>query len=501
MCENKTKTAALMKKTTNILTLFLLAFTLFSCNKNQTPANLICIPKDAQLVLCVDVDTLLAKAEIKDFKQSGIYTLLTQDLLSNHATLRQVLENPEKSGLAFKQVFGFVSAQGARALSFEMEDEDNFLELAKQVIQNEGLKSEIENASEYMILPLQPKDSSFLVWNEEKALLLTHCPKYLAIELIKTQQEASILTHPDFASFYKQRKEIGVWAKNESFYSLLSQQFDSPFMIFTAQAGAGTFSHVNLEFLAGKMQITNRLSPQDSVKSVNAQLFKAQCDQEFLKYIPAKPLFLAHSSLNKSLVEKQLEQTEALSEVLSPSQLQALQSWNGDLVAAVLSSNEYSLPQVVLGLSVSNQSISNTLLNELLAGYKQNKLKGYTAVKQQGFSIFVAQKGNSLMISNNELTMRSFVAGNAVAGSIANTNSVIKNSPAYLYMNLDMNSYPILIKSYLQSFGMNDQFNAALLLKEIELTYDEPTATSTYSISMKNNKANSLAVISNELGK
>lgn len=473
---------------------------LFSCKKNETPANLSCIPQDAQLVLCVNVDTLLQKSEITDFKQSPLYSLLAQDLLSRNQAVLPLLENAKESGLKFERVFAFVTAQGANAISFELADEDDFLDIVQQQIKSSGLKTQIHKTDNYYFVPLPPNDSTILIWDDEKALLFTACNKTDAILSFKTTKEKSILSNKDFANFYTKRKEIAVWAKTEALNSELSKYLQNLYFNLPSSSGAGTFSHLNIGFDKGLIAITNTLSPLDSAKSISAKMFLSKQDDEILKYIPAQTLFFTKAGIQKSMLTEQFGSEEDLAYFLNPTQINAIKAWNGDVVAAVLKSNEYSLPQVLLGVTVSNTAVADWLFADMFARKKQVKLGGYTAIPQQGFAVFVAQKSNRLMLSNNEASIKAFVAGKTIAGSMA-TVEAVKKSPAYLYMNLDLNSYPILIKSYLQTLGMDDRFNAALLLKEVQMHYDDKTATSFINISLKNSQNNSLAVIANELGK
>ena len=50
-----------------------------SCHKKDFPDNLTCIPQNATLVANVDLEKLIEKSNIKDFKTSGLYTLLNQE--------------------------------------------------------------------------------------------------------------------------------------------------------------------------------------------------------------------------------------------------------------------------------------------------------------------------------------------------------------------------------------------------------------------------------------
>lgn len=492
---------AFMKKTTSVFTLLLAGLLLFSCKKNEHPANLTCIPKDADLVLCVNVDSLILKSEIKDYKQSPINTLLSQDVLTTDPTVRAVAANPEKSGVDFKQIFAFTTKTNVAGVSLALKDEDDFFERVKELKSLENITTEIENASEYMILPLKPKDSTFVIWNDDKAMILSHCAKYKAIEIFKTKSEDCILAQKDFADFYKQRRDIAVWGKSTAFNKQMSAYMQNPYLSLSTEVSDSTYNHLNMSFEQGAIKISNQVTPLDLAKVDAAKYFATKPDAELVKYVPANALFLTKMSINKAVVSKQLDgQQEELAYLINPSQLNAIKSWDGDMVVAVLKSNEYSLPQVVMGVSVANSSVADLLLKDLFGGRRQVKLGAYTAIPQQGFTVFVAQKGKYLFATNNESSVKAFVTGRAVAGSAAELSD-IKNAPAYLYMNLDINSYPILIKTYLQTLGLDDKFNAALLLKEVRMSYDAASATSYFNVSLKNTQGNSLAVIANELGK
>lgn len=488
-----------MRKQMSRLLLILSLLSLASCTKKEFPDNLTCIPQDASLVVCVQLDSLIAKSEIKDFKQSGLYMLLSQDLLANHYTLMRLLENPMQNGLSYEQVFAFVTATEAKGISFELADDDDFMTLVLDFIKAENINTQIHKNDNCFYLPLPPNDSSILVWDEHKAMLLSASTKSNALRTFKTAKDNSILQNKDFVAFYKNRKELSLWAKNESFTKLLSAQFKNSYLPIPSMGGAGTFSHVNLQFLSGELKLSSQITPLDSAKKINAAVFNNKPDRELMKYFPAKALFLTKASLNKAALMQQLGSEEDLAFMMSPAQINAIKAWNGDVIAAVLNSEEYSLPQVVIGLSTANASVANFLFKEMYLHNKQINKGSYIAIPQQAYTIFVAQKASRLLISNNELAVKAFAAGKFAAGNMAE-QAEISNTPAYLYMNLDINSYPIMIKSYLESFGLNDHFNTALLLKDVHAYYDEASACSFYKIGLKNNKKNSLAVIVSELG-
>jgi len=472
-----------------------------SCHKKDFPDNLTCIPQNATLVANVDLEKLIEKSNIKDFKTSGLYTLLNQDLLTDEPSLRALLENPEKSGIAFKQIFGFVTIQNGFGISLELKDDDDFKDAIEKFLKEENIDSPIYKTPDFYFLAIPTaKDNTLLMWDKHKAIIFTKTTRYDAEKIFKTTKETSIVKQKDYAEFYKTRKDISVWGENKTLYKLLGQHIQNPFLNLDDNATAGTYSHVNLEFLKGEIKISNKVTPTDSVAKMDKHIFNAQPDNELLKYLPSKNLVMLKASLNTATLFAQMGDAEDLAMLLSPKLIQAIHSIKGDVVLTLLNSSEYNLPQVAIGITAKDESLKNVLLNEVYKTSPKSELGGYTEVRVSGLTVFVAQKNTHLLISNNENVIRFFVKGQTVPASMASVKD-IKESPAYFYMNLDFNSYPLMLKSYMQSFGLGDKFNAAIMFKDVEAKYNPKETTSRYTIRMKDDKQNSFAALINGMGK
>jgi hypothetical protein len=482
-----------------LFTLLTVAAVLCSCHKKDYPSNLTVIPQNASMVLMVNVDSLMAKADIKSLKESPLYSIIHDDLLSSQTTLRTALDNPEKTGIAFHQIFGFMTDKKATAISLELKDDDDFLDFVKQVIKNENLPNTILKAKDFYLASLDNEEKAFLVWDEDKALIIKNTTKADALGIFKTQKDSCILQDKDFADAYKTRKEVSVWAKTDKLYSLISEKNPYPFVSLPEEGTAGTFCHLNLQFIPGEIKITNTITPVDSAKKMNERLFNSQAECRMLSYLPQKTLLLLKTSISKQTIEQKLGPDEDLSEILTPQQISAIHAWNGDVVAAILNTNQYSLPQVVLGISVANNTVSECLLKDIYGHYPKKQMNGYTAISQQGFTLYTAQKGNQLIVTNNEPTIQAFARNKAIANN-AYSNTDIKNSPTYFYLNLDFNSYPMMLKSYFTAFGLGDRFNAAMLFKDIQIKTNKDSGSSTYQIRLKETDKNSLAVLFSKLG-
>ena len=471
-----------------------------SCSKGEYPKNLTSIPKESSLVASIDIEQLAKKADMKALKKSATFTSFSQEAFANQPALKAIVDDPGKSGVAFKQVFVFLMNGKNLGVTFALKSSSDFESTIQDVAKQENLNITIQSGSGYKYITLPQNDSATLVWDKDKALFAANTPKEAAIKLFNTPKEASIVTNKDFADFYKHKTEVAMWTNNETLYGSIGELLKNPMLLLQKELVKGTYSHYNLEFKEGEVAITTEVTPRAIAQKMNTQFLKATPNNELLKYFPEKSFMLGKASINITEIANLLAKDKEYSALLTPENLKILNSLDGDLLFSLFNFADGGLPmpQVAIAATVKDKTLYDFVVNKLLDGATKKDCGGYTAVTLQVYTFYVAQKDNILYIANSEEVVKSFAAGKPLSDNL--TRSSLKgttDSSSFFYLNLDVDSYPSSFTSLLDTFnpGAGAKFRSAMFFKDLQCTYDPSTVTGSCVLRLKETKDNSLAVI------
>jgi hypothetical protein len=490
-----------------------------ACTKKDYPENLSIIPKESSLVACINLKTLVEKADLGNLEKSIAYKSLEEGLFSSQPALRKIAEDPTKSGIKFSEAFLFLTGGGQTGASFELKSASQF-EAALQAIATEAnttLVIHSETGCHYTLL--SENDQLSLVWDKQKALLImSKMTQDEAVALFNTPQDSGILTVSDFVAFYRQKKDLSLWIRNDKATGSLNALLKTP-VSGAEKAGTellkGTFTHVSIEFKTGEIACTSETTPVEQAKKVNTQYVRTPPDNNLLSYFPQKTYLMGHLSLNLPAIIQQLSKSGKDTTALKSAGIyRAAEALDGNLAFSVFDFAEgmIPLPRFILAAGVKDPSIYTDLLTLIPPMVQQRQTGSYTTISFGDIAVYLAQNKQYLMATNDEAMMQSFVANRPQKVSLLDATpiSTSRDSPASFYFNLDLSTYPPAILNLLGSFtgssnalAGNDNGNGnedpkikdLFFMKDMLLAYHPETATGELTFHLKDTRRNSLAVI------
>jgi predicted protein tyrosine phosphatase len=483
------------------LTLLCAAVVMTSCSKKEYPDNLTIIPKESSLVACIDLKALAEKADMKAQRKSATFKSLSQEVFADQPALKAILDDPSKSGVAFKQVFLFLSGTKNVGVTLELDDASDFESMLKKIAEQSGIAFEVQKEGDCNYVTVPQNDSTLLVWDKHKALLMANTPKEQAIKIFTTPKESGIVTVKDFADGYKQKKDLFLWTKNDGVSGSIGALMQIPVMEAEGDLLKGTFSHVNVEFKEGEVLCTSETTPVELAKKLDAKYLNARPNNDLLKYFPQTAFLMGRLALNMSAIAQYLAQSNDYKTYMTPDNQKVFNSLGGDMVFSVFNftTGVIPTPQLAVVASVKDRSLYDYILKQLPPMVEKKTTGVYLTVKFDQYAFYLAQKGNLLMAANSEDAIKGFVAGQPQPLNMMQSSPVagLNASPGAFYLNLDPDSYPPAIMSLLDTFGggAGSKFKSMLFLKDIQGTYDPTTAQGKVVLRLKDNSKNSLAVI------
>jgi hypothetical protein len=482
----------------SVLALALCTLLMVSCSKKESEA-LSVIPKETPLVVTFDFKSIVEKADLKDNRSLEEMT----KNLSNDPTLKSILEDPQKSGVDFDEVFLFITNDMKPALSCKLKDASKFTKTVEQMLQEESISASVKKENGISSVSLDDKNT--LVWDDKKALLAMQQNSNDALALFSAKKENSILSNEDFSDFYKNKTDLSCWINNEKLINL-SNALNRRFLGNTAEtytpemqkALRGTYSHINLEFNKGNIRIASRTTPVERAKEMD-KLYYIPTNVELLSFFPAESYLLFSGSTNISELMKLIEMPDEMPQEMNT----VINSLKGNFVGSLYELNEGKMPLFAIGATVNDHQIFDLAMEQIATmSVPVEEKVGYTKFGMAQYQLFIGQQGDKLMLTSSEDLMTEFVANDPARKNLSNSSEfkAVKTDPAYFYMNLDIDTYPQWIKGLLMYALSPSQMEALSLLKDVKTTYDPSSATSTVILQLKT-KENSLAAIIKALEK
>ena len=364
------------------LLLLAAAIVMTSCSKKEYPDNLTFIPKESSLVACVDLKTMAEKADMKELKKSATFKSLSQEVFADQPALKAILDDPCKSGVKFKQVFLFLTGTKHVGVTLELDDASDFESMLKKIAEQANITLDVQKEADCKYVTMPENDSTLLVWDKHKALLMANTPKDEAIKIFTTPKESSIVTVKDFADAYKQKKDLFLWTKNDSASGSLGALLQIPAMEAETDLMKGTFSHVNIEFKEGEVACTTETTPVELAKKLDAQYIKAHPNNDLLKYFPKTAFLMGRLALNMPAVVQSLSKSKDYKDFMTPDNQKALDSFDGDLAFSLFNftNGVIPAPQLAIVASVKDKSLYDYILKQLPAMVEKKTTGAYLTI-------------------------------------------------------------------------------------------------------------------------
>jgi hypothetical protein len=203
------------------------------------------VPADAAMVMHIDGKSLSSKFAWDDFKKGEFYRVISaQEELDSMA--RQILDNPENSGIDIKSDVFFFSKRhgtgGFYAFVLPLKDEKAFAAMIKDLMKEEAPVKEGG-------LNIIKRGSNVLTWNSSRAVAVMDNPGMGKMSPLSknyggTQFEADSLLK--FAKEIYDMKESNSIANNDKFNNLLKETGDLHIWMNTEEAYRDVFAALPL---------------------------------------------------------------------------------------------------------------------------------------------------------------------------------------------------------------------------------------------------------------
>lgn len=493
--------------TTRLSFLLMLCISLFlivSCSQDKSdyPIQVSMIPADAIFVMDIDVESLSSKLPQDEEGALPLMGLLDGKIDSSMINMLNVDEM--NGSLDFDAMIVFAQSKKEIGVTMQMLDSAYFESAIQRI--NDSTDMMLKVHYDEGVKSCMLEDSGLLLlWDGQKALFMSGTSLAEGLDIFNQDISQSLMTNADFADFYANKKEVSVWFDMEGYASVIGDlpqlkgAMGFPMMTEYEDMYKGMYTSYHVEFLDGKIVAVGKSTPYKKAKALADKFYQDQPSEELLSAVPANTYLLASGALNMpELLEmyKSLPQYEEL--MNNPDAKKIIESIEGDVVLSIsdFASGPLPIPNAVIGLSVSDRTIMESLLE--MDGVQKVDKEGYTALLVQMFQIFVAQKDDLLLITTDEDIISAFVLGKALEDNISDSKHELAiTSGGYFYMNLDLATYPAAITGLLQGKVGNkfSSISQASVLEDISAWYDSETCENTTVMNLKDKEVNSLTAI------
>jgi len=475
-----------------IVSFLILMLLLSACSRSQYPKNLTMIPANASMVTCIDAKQLIEKSSFESFKSSQTANIIAQTGLNEQRMLKTLIGDPTKSGIDFKTIYVFLLNPNQIGITFPLHSASSFENTVLSLEKDEQHPVTIQTISSCKYIFFSEQDSTVLVWDHHKALVMMHSNPQIACSVFATTQDKSILTNKDFVQFYKKRGDVACWVAVDGLTQckLLKDQSSSTTALATG------YVHANLFFNRGNIEGKIDFSVQSASKKGLQSMVKQTEDSSLITYMPATSYIMARVSVHPEVITSYLPSLNGLT---SPYD-KLLHSWDGNAAFSFFgfANGGFPVPQMELEATLQDRKGYDILLNGLLKQFPKRNMGGYTLVTIQPFMLYAALQGQTMMLTTNENLIRNFTAHNAPEHHLESTVwKGILHDPLFLYANLDLESYPEGLSEFLNSFsdGMLDAVKQDLIFKDLEASYNPLTNEAFFNLRLKDTTQNSLHVL------
>ena len=313
------------------------------------------------------------------------------------------------------------------------------------------------------------------------------------------RKERSIASVPDFVDFNKRRYDIGAWIAY------------GPFLERTGMSGmsvprelSNIKQHFYINFEKGELTISGTTTPKDGLFN-KYPIFKKDFDRSLLSAFPDKSYATVKMSLNIPAFFDMIEDMARQMGESSPfrymdrSVRTIIDGLEGEVLFSMYDFARGSLPLPLAGVvfSVNNRGVFDRIIDILQDEMGRGAVRDrgdYHEVSLVGVgTLYLAHKDNKIYITVDSEAINNFT-GRGYRNSLS--GSQIAKSPVYMYLNLDVDSYPDNVHSFLRrELGREiaDVLDMMKPLKDLTV-YSDSSNDYVYSLNFKS-KENSLKQI------
>ncbi|MDR0686503.1 MAG: DUF4836 family protein [Dysgonamonadaceae bacterium] len=490
-----------------------------SCKKDingGSSAALEIIPADAAFIISVDYETLVKKGKLNNLDNYAFMQKLTERIVDGALeSTRELILNfvKDQSSLGLNPhtcyIFGLPSRQdGDKSLNVFA-----VFNITKQSVLEENVRKidksiKIEDSGVFKKAKRGEGSDLPFAWNKEVAIISFKEIFYDDFDSL-FEKKTSITNDESFSEFLGKRGDFKIWFKYCNLFDL-SEKFDvTP---AERQFLTDIFGKINnlisINFENGNIRFDCKAFPKSEVNRVNEKypVWKDDFNDELLGDFPEETFMLFKFAVNvkdciRLLNELKMFDSRNHSPFDDPEVQRIANALAGDFVIDVegFADGFMPVPLVSFGFTVTDRQGFENILS-LIPSKNLSKSGDVYMVTVPGIpiiSIFIAEKDNRVIVSNNQKHIEAF-SGRGLDKSLKSSELLAKhkNSVNFSYINLNFNTYPLSIRGLLNNISKNSE-NITTILNRLHsyTSWQEDKYTFGGSLKFTDVSTNSLQIL------
>ena len=487
--------------------LLIAVLVLGSCSKDKEYTRV--IPSNASLVISFDIQSIIKKSGLMDNKES-IMKNLTASL--NNEKLAKMVQNPSDAGLSLEnKAYFFVTSKDEPAVLFKVSDEDK-LEDAFGLMQNEGICDAIERNGDFSTVILRGygicafDESTLLVIETTNARSLP--VKEQVEKMMHTTEGVSIASNKGFQKMIEKKSDIGLYGSFASLPQLTSMSMSIGLPEDADMRQMMVLAQINFE--NGKVTMEGEYYTEN--ESLKAYIKKqaemgGKINHTFLKRIPASSLAYLSMNVKGDKLYDMLMSGAEFKNMVRDSRLtpgfdlkKSVNSLKGDVAIAVTNVSANGTPSLLAYAEVSDPSAAG-----IVYAFKKDFDEVGLTVATSGKNEYVVKsamlpspirfgvRGNYFYLTNDDNLYKNI--GKDVVNSLANAKYENIKSDAKGYFVLDMDNVmklPMVSNAFGRFGSQGNMVQSILAGFSYAEAYNKDDQKSVVNIYFKNKNENVL---------
>ncbi len=475
----------------NAALLFVVSFFLLSCSKQSELLNV--IPKDAPMVVTVNLNSIVEKGEMKDFVKSPMFATIKKAITKTNPKPAQFLEeffsDPSIAGINFKEdIFMYMTKNGEYfCVSIKLDDAAKLQGILDKMAKEFGAPIKTKKDGEFTMID---ENSVAIGWNNDKFLIVTDTKQAGGTqekfkELMGLSGDNSITANDDFKEFYGKKKDINFWMD----FAIINANPEVAQMYkMMGLDMTGSTMHVYGEFAQGELVISGDMKMTEEFAKKFGNLSKDGLNPALLNMLPKNKalavysiainpkeyynmianMFKANPGFNLEQIDQYLKTFIGfkLADIFNSFGGDFMLSFNGlKTIQKEVIDYDYTTndtlrrleTKIIPVLSLHATVKDDQLLKELIAkiGPLAKPRGNNYEITFEGITVYAGVQNKVLVITNSE-----DIIDNAAQGfgnnSLASTEyaELFKTAPVVFYANINYAGYPNDFKEVLYTDPM-----------------------------------------------
>jgi hypothetical protein len=453
-----------------------------SCSKSKA---LSAIPKDSDFVASVAVYSLIKKADLGELEDLKMMKTLNKELKSESKKgakiIKSLKSNPFITGIDFVKDFFIFYTKPTKNTAFTvlavgLKNASKFTDFIQKSLSDLEIDYELISKDNYQYISLE--NHKAIAWDETKLIFiggLNRESKNSLLEeitrIFSLSKNNQIMANTAFASFYKNKKDISVFAstnvlENTREFNQLEQNSDYNLK--------DNYVKMHLDFQDEEINLKTNLALNKSLKKLlkEYQIWDNTFNKKLLNYMPKQYLGVASVTVNPMAYYEYIKTQENFDRDAKSFEkkfhIKVADFFNNIAGSAVINWSDYKkqvikykkydyfsgqstsktredfVAVVSLALDIKDADMAKQFVSQLEDEGVETHDGYYTFHFDNKFPTHFAFNDKILFFSNDKAAVQSFVKGKKLKENLTDTalKSDIKESYLFASLILDSDQYP-----------------------------------------------------------